>query len=219
MRITIFSDTICPWCFIGKRRFERALSMRPQQVVQVSWQPFQLNPSMPKEGMGRRQYLAAKFGGVDRADRQYDRIRQVGREEGIPFRFDLIARTPNTVDSHRLIQLAGRSDRQDAVVEALFAAYFFEGRDIGDMAVLAGIAAACGLDGAEIERYLASDDDRAGVLEFDENARRNGITGVPCFVIEDRYAVSGAQSPEIFHQIFDLVRQEARYLTGQSAAE
>lgn len=219
MRITIFSDTICPWCFIGKRRFERALAMRPQQVVQVSWLPFQLNPSMPKEGMGRRQYLAAKFGGVDRAERQYDRIRQVGSEEAVPFRFDRIARTPNTVESHRLIQLAGRFDCQNAVVEALFAAYFFDGLDIGDKAVLAGIAAACGLAEAETARHLASDDGRAEVLEFDESARRSGITGVPCFVVEDRYAVSGAQSPEIFHQIFDLVRQEARYLTGQSAAE
>ena len=219
MRITIFSDTVCPWCFIGKRRFERALSMRPDQGPEISWQPFQLNPAMPREGMGRRQYLAAKFGGVDRADRQYDRIRQVGREEGISFAFERITRTPNTVDSHRLIQFAARSGQQGVIVEALFAAYFLEGRDIGEIAVLADIAVACGLDRNDVERYLVEGDDRAQVLFLDENARRSGITGVPCFVIEDRYAVSGAQSPEIFHQIFDLVRQDARYLTGQSAAE
>jgi predicted DsbA family dithiol-disulfide isomerase len=219
MRITILSDTICPWCFIGKRRFERALSMRPELKPQVSWQPFQLNPTMPREGIDRRQYLAAKFGGVDRAERQYDRIRQVGREEGISFDFERIGRTPNTVNAHRLVHLAGRAGLQDDVVEGLFGAYFTEGRDIGEVAVLAEIAAACGLDRAGVARYLAGDEDRASILALDDSARRNGITGVPCFVVEDKYAISGAQSPEIFHQIFDLVRQEARYLTGQSAAE
>lgn len=219
MRVTILSDTVCPWCFIGKRRFERALSMRPDLELQVSWQPFQLNPTMPQDGIDRRQYLAAKYGGVDRAERQYERIRQVGREEGISFNFGRIMRTPNTVNSHRLVHLAGRSGLQDDVMERLFGAYFIEGRDIGKDAVLTEVAAACGLDRESVCRYLAGDEDRAHILALDESARRNGISGVPCFVIEDRYAISGAQSPEIFHQIFDLVRQEARYLTGQSAAE
>jgi predicted DsbA family dithiol-disulfide isomerase len=219
MRITILSDSICPWCFIGKRRFERALSMRPQQSLEVVWKPFQLNPTMPKEGIDRKQYLAAKFGGVERADRQYDRIRQVGREEGIAFDFGRIDRTPNTVNSHRLVYLAGQRGNQDAVVEGLFRAYFIEGRDVGDIAVLADVAAAVGFDRDEVMRYLLGDEDQFQILALDESARRNGITGVPCFIVEDRYAISGAQSPEIFHQIFDLVRQEARYPTGRSAAE
>ena len=214
MRITILSDTVCPWCFIGKRRFERALAMRPQPGLDVTWQPFQLNPTMPREGIDRKQHLAAKFGGMERADRQYDRIRQVGREEGIAFAFDRIARTPNTVDSHRLIQFARHFGKQDALVEALFRAYFLDGRDIGDAAVLADVAILAGLDSRDAARYLAGDEDRSYVLSLDDAARRNGITGVPCFVIEDKYAISGAQSPEIFLQVFDLVRQEARALAG-----
>jgi len=217
MQIDILSDTICPWCFIGKRRFERALAMRPQPGLAVRWLPFQLNPAMPSAGLDRQQYLAAKFGGVERAEKQYDRIRRAGREEGIDFQFDRISHTPNTIDSHRLIHFAGLRGDQEPVVESLFQAYFLEGRDIGNRNVLVDIADTAGLDAAEVSRYLRGDEDRAHVVGLDEAARRNGITGVPCFIVEDRYAVSGAQSPEIFHQIFDLVRQEAAYPAGQTA--
>lgn len=208
MKIDIISDTICPWCFIGKRRLARTLALRPQPSVTVRWRPYQLNPDMPTEGMDRTRYLAAKFGGPNRADRTYDRIRAAGREEGIDFQFERIRRTPNTVNSHRLVSFADRHGVQDAVVEALFLAYFSEGRDVGDAAELADIAAACGIDRGEAAAYLASDEDRERIVAEDEHVRLMGVNGVPCFVVDERYAVSGAQSPEVFFQIFDLVREE-----------
>lgn len=219
MQIDIISDTICPWCFIGKRRFERALALRPQDNLEIRWLPFQLNPTMPSEGMGRRQYLAAKFGGADRAERQYDRLRETGREVGIEFAFERIDTTPNTINSHRLIHFAQNIGKQALIVEALFQAYFFEGEDIGDVDVLTKIGTAAGLEAAALGRYLASDEDRSHIVGLDEKMRRIGISGVPCFIVEDEYAISGAQSPEIFHQIFDLVRQETDFLPGRSAAE
>lgn len=224
MQVAIISDTVCPWCFIGKKRFERALAMRPQEDLRIVWQPFQLNPTMPPQGMVQRSYLAAKFGGPERAERQNERLRQTGREEGIKFNFAAIERTPNTVNSHRLIHYAELAGRQDPIVEALFHAFFCDGLDVGNLDILADIGAANGLDGYELRRYLQSDDDRSHIQTLDEKARQAGITGVPCFVVDDKFAVSGAQSPEIFHQIFDLARQESeeseelQELTGQSAA-
>lgn len=208
MRIEVISDTICPWCFIGKRRLARTLAMRPQPRVDIRWRPFQLNPDMTPAGMERQAYLTMKFGGAGRAERMYDRIAAAGREEGIEFRFDLIGRTPNTVDSHRLVAFAECEGLQDAVVESLFRAYFLDGRDIGDRSVLSDIAAQSGLDRAAVVAYLASDRDRARIVAEDDRVRSLGVTGVPCFIIEDRYAVSGAQSPEVFFQIFDLVRED-----------
>lgn len=193
--------------------------MRPQNDLEIRWLPFQLNPTMQSDGMERRQYLAAKFGGAERAERQYDRLRETGREEGIEFSFEDITSTPNTIDSHRLIYFSQSHDKQAPVVEALFQAYFFEGKDLGDTDVLTDIGAAAGLNRAALRRYLASDDDRGHMVELDQRMRRLGISGVPCFIVEDRYAISGAQSPEIFHQIFDLVRQETDSLPGRSAAE
>lgn len=216
MRIEIISDTTCPWCFIGKRRFEQALGMRPPAALEIAWRPFQLNPGMPEDGMAREAYLAAKFGGRDRADRAYDTISRAGSERSIDFRFDRIRRTPNTVDSHRLIHRAGEEGRQDAVVEALFRAYFEDARDIGDVAVLADVASRAGLRRDAILDYLRGDEDAAYIQAEDERARRMGVTGVPCFVIDGKYAVSGAQSPEVFHQLFDLAMQNA---TAAAAAE
>jgi len=217
MKIDIISDTICPWCFIGKRRLARTLTMRPQPGVEISWRPYQLNPDMPIEGMDRAQYLANKFGGAGRADRMYERIRATGREEGIDFHFERIRRTPNTVNSHRLVAFADRHGVQDAVVEALFMAYFVEGRDVGDNDVLADIAAGCGISCEEAAAYLAGDENQARIVAEDEHVRLMGVTGVPCFIIDERYAVSGAQSPEVFFQIFDLVREEQAQTTTQRA--
>lgn len=209
MRIEIVSDTICPWCFIGKRRLERALDARPRpQAVEIAWQPFQLDPDMPAEGMERHAYLEARFGSLERARRQYRVIEQTGRDLGIHFRFDLIQRTPNSLDSHRLIHYSGLHGRQDAVVEALFLAYFTQGRDIGDVAELGAIAAQAGLDRSAVTRYLRSGEDAGQIVQAGERVRRRGINSVPCFVVEGEYAVSGAQSPEVFQQIFDLVREQ-----------
>ena len=217
MHIRIVSDTVCPWCFIGKRRFERALAMRPQDDLQIDWEPFQLNPTMPAGGMERKSYLAAKFGGLERAERQNERLYKTGMEEGIEFNFGAIGRTPNTVNSHRLVHFSGLAGLQEPVVEALFRGYFFDGRDLGDLDVLIEIGVAMGLDERELGRYLHSDDDRSIILGLDEKARQEGITGVPCFVVDGKFAVSGAQSPEIFHQIFELARQESESASGQTA--
>ena len=201
MLIEIFSDVICPWCFIGTRRLERALAQRPDLDARISWRAFQLNPWMPPEGMTRAAYLEAKFGSRD-ARRIYDDIRRVGETEGISFRFDLIPRTPNTLNAHRLIRLAGQHGRQDQVVEALFGAYFLEGRDIGDMAVLSDIGARANL----AFPGDADDTDADPIRAEDMRARQIGIQGVPCFVIDRSYAVSGAQEPEYFLPLFDLVQ-------------
>jgi predicted DsbA family dithiol-disulfide isomerase len=219
MKIDIISDTICPWCFIGKRRLERALAQRPQEILDISWQPFQLNPDMPRDGMDRESYLAAKFGGQDRARQQYGRIAETGASEGIAFRFDLIRRTPNTVNSHRLIHFAGGYGKQDAMVERLFRAYFLEGCDIGNTEVLTELATAAGMPTDATRRFLEGDAQRDEVLAADEKVRVLGITGVPCFIIEGKYAVSGAQSPEVFFQIFDLVREERAAAEDVSAGE
>jgi len=221
MLIEILSDTICPWCFIGKKRLEKALAMRPMVEYALQWRPYQLNPTMPAEGVDRYGYLTARFGTIDRAERNQDRIRQAGAEEGIGFRFDRILRTPNSVNSHRLIQHAQGLDLQEAIVDALYQAYFLAGQDIGDIGILADIGRSQGMDRADLLTYLASEEDRGQVQSEDEQARQLGVTGVPCYVIEDQYAVSGAQSPEVFVQIIDLVRQEEQELAEMrgSAAE
>jgi predicted DsbA family dithiol-disulfide isomerase len=208
MRLDIYSDTICPWCFIGKRRLERALAERPQPGLQIHWRAFQLNPGMPPEGMDRRYYLEAKFGGVERAGRIYEMVRAAGASEGIRFAFDRIARTPSTLNSHRLIRHASAQGRQEEMLEATFCAYFLEGRDIGSTEVLVELAEDAGLDGDAARRYLECEDDLETVLSEDRTARRLGITGVPCFVFNGRFALSGAQEPEALFQLFDLARED-----------
>ncbi|MFO0997952.1 MAG: DsbA family oxidoreductase [Alphaproteobacteria bacterium] len=209
MRIDIVSDTICPWCYIGKRRFERALRQSGVEA-EIAWRPFQLNPDMPKDGMERSAYLAEKFGGSGRADEIYAPIREAGDAEGIAFAFERIRRTPNTMLSHRLIHHAGTLGRQDAVVEGLFVAYFVEGRNVGAIEELAAIGEAAGLDRATTAAYLSGDTDLERVAAEDEMARRMGIHGVPCFIIERRLMVSGAQSPEIFERAFTMARETPR---------
>ncbi len=208
--VDIVSDAICPWCFIGKRRFEQALAQVPKDVeVLVAWRPYQLNPDMPPEGMDRKTYLATKFGGDARADEIYQRVREAGQTVGIDFDFRSIPRTPNTIDAHRLIGVAGRAGKQDAVVEALFRAYFLEGRDIGNRDVLADIAAAAGLEEKTIRDYLAGRDDVDRVGNEDAMARRMGIQGVPCFILNRKYAISGAQEPAVFLEAIEMLKREA----------
>jgi len=218
MNLDVFSDTICPWCFIGKRRLERALKARPQSGLKVRWRAFQLNPGMPAEGMERRAYIEAKFGGTERARTIYDTVRAAGAGEGIEFAFEKIKRTPNTLQSHRLLRLAAATGDQDAVLEGLFRAYFLEGRDVGDRAVLSEIGAAAGLDRRKTAAFLGSDTDTDTVLSEDVLARRAGINGVPCFIFNGRFALSGAQEPEAFFQIFDLAREQENMLQEAAGA-
>ncbi|MEC9347434.1 MAG: DsbA family oxidoreductase [Pseudomonadota bacterium] len=209
MLIDIVSDTVCPWCYIGKRKLEAALATRPDvQGLRLGWRPFQLNPEMPRSGMDRATYLASKFGGTERANRIYEHIRSAGAQLGIEFRFDAIRRTPSTLDSHRLIRWAGTAGVQDAVVESLFAAYFTKGEDIGDHAVLTRIAREAGMDADLVADLLANDSDLDLVRKEDALARSMGINGVPCFIIDRQYAVSGAQDVPVFHKVFDLAMNE-----------
>ena len=210
MELDIFSDVVCPWCFIGKRRLEAALSDRPQSELLVRWRAFQLNPDMPAEGMDRQTYLERKFGGAANAQRLYNQIGTVGAEVGIDFAFNKIRRTPNTVNAHRLIRLGAHHDREDAVVERLFRAYFLEGCDIGDLGLLGELAGEAGLDAQEAARFLASEEERAAVETEDFSGRQAGITGVPTFIVNRRHAVPGAQPPEVLHKLFDLGREGAQ---------
>ena len=213
MIIDIVSDAICPWCYIGKRRLEKALVMAPQPDLQIGWRPFQLNPDMPAEGMDRKEYLRLKFGDAAGGNR-YQAVEDAGRGEGIPFAFDRIKRTPNTILAHRLIRYATRVHLQDEVVETLFRAYFTEGEDIGDRATLVKLAAAAGLDGTTVDAYLGGAEDDDTIRAEDAFARQIGISGVPCFIIDRQYAISGAQPAEAFIEVFDLARSG-----GESPAE
>jgi predicted DsbA family dithiol-disulfide isomerase len=208
MQLEIFSDTVCPWCYIGKRRLERALRERPMPDLAIRWRAFQLNPGMPAGGMDRRQYMAAKFGSAERAARLFDTVTRVGAEEGIRFSFDRITRTPNTMKSHRLLALAAQHGRQSQLLDRLFAAYFGEGRDIGQSAVLVEIGEESLLPRIEVESALSEDSPIGTTLAEDFLARRQGINGVPYFVFNGRFGLSGAQEPEALYHMFDLARED-----------
>lgn len=214
MKIDIISDTVCPWCFVGKRRLEQALdaflAAHPNVPVELAWRPFQLNPDMPVEGMDRRAYIEAKFGGLDAANEVYARASVAGADSGIDFAFDRIARMPNSLQSHRLIHWCEERapDLVDEIVEALFTAFFIDGRDIGDEDVLTAIGAGAGLPGDEVRAFLAGDKHRDEVADADAEARRIGVTGVPCFIVDRRYAVMGAQPPEALMELFERVLEE-----------
>jgi len=211
MIIDVFSDPICPWCFIGKRRMERAFELYGvADEVTVRWRAFQLNPGMPPEGMDRARYLALKFGGDERAAQIYGMIRETGEAVGIPFAFDRIERTPNTVKAHRLIRFAARSGQDGVVVETLFQRYFLEGQDIGDAGVLHDVAIACGLGGDTVQAWLDGHEEEEEVRNEHDFAVSLNIDGVPCFIVDNRYAVVGAQESEAFGPVFDLVREEGR---------
>jgi predicted DsbA family dithiol-disulfide isomerase len=208
MIIEIISDLVCPWCYIGQRRLERALKQGGVPAPRLVWRAFQLNPDMPAAGVPRQAYLAAKFGGTFHAERIYEAIGEAGASEGIRFAFDRIRTTPNSVPAHRLKRFARRYGTEADVTRRLYAAYFEQGRDIGAAGELADIAAEAGLERGEAVRFLASDEERAAVLAEDIGARRLGINGVPCVVIDGKYALSGAQEPEFFLPLFDLARQD-----------
>lgn len=201
--LDIFSDPICPWCLIGKTALDRALAARPDHPFAVRWHPFQLNPDIPPEGMDRAAYLAAKFGGEDGAARVYGAIAEAAQAAGAPMALDTIARTPNTLDAHRLIHWAEVEGAQAAVVSALFEAYFREGRDLGDREVLADIADGAGMDAALVARLLASSEDVAEIRDREEAARRMGITAVPTFIVAGRHAVPGAQPEALWTEVID----------------
>ena len=211
-RIDVVSDAICPWGYIGKRQLERALdALRAEGLVfTVHWNPFQLNPDMPKEGRDRAAYRAWKFGSAEKAREIDARIQGAAEAVGLNFRQDLMTRTPNTIDAHRLIWFAGQQGVQDAVVEALFQSYFMQGGDIGDHAVLADCAAAGGLDRAEVLAFLAGALADQEMRAADQAAREAGVSGVPSFFLDGYSVFSGAMPAEHMIQAFRRGQQVLR---------
>tara|TARA_R110002020_G_scaffold134027_3_gene299071 strand:+ start:5419 stop:6102 length:684 start_codon:yes stop_codon:yes gene_type:complete len=196
LTIDIVSDVMCPWCYIGKKRLEAALKEVGSEIaVDVRWRPYQLDPTLPKQGKDRKQYMEDKFGGPDGAEKAYANVRAAGAAEAIPFAFEKIPVSANTFDAHRLIRWAGSlgTAAQDAVVDALFKAYFEDGKNIGDDRVLIEAGRQAGLETEVVERLLAGDADRDAVEAEIDQARQMGVTGVPCFIIDMKYAVVGAQ--------------------------
>jgi len=211
LRVDVVSDVICPWCFVGKRRLEAALRGLPDRVeAQVVWHPFELNPDMPRDGIDRRAYRQAKFGSLETSRELDARLTAVGLSAGIPFAFDRIRRTPNTFEAHRLIWMAQQTSVQEPVVECLFRKYFLEGEDVGQRATLVDVAIASGLGRDQAERFLDGDDGVAAVRHAEAEARTLGIHGVPYFIINGKYAISGAQSAEVFVGVFERVLNRER---------
>jgi predicted DsbA family dithiol-disulfide isomerase len=207
--IDVVSDVMCPWCYIGKRRLEAAVAALPEVALDVQWRPFQLDATIPPEGMDRRMYLERKFGGPEAAERVYAPVRAAGEAEAIPFAFDRIRRSPNTINAHRLIRWAGQAGLQEEMVERLFRLYFIEGGDLTDRVVLAKAAAEAGMEHEVAERLLASEADIAEVRADIEAAQNMGITGVPTFIVGGRYAVVGAQPADVLADAIAKARAEA----------
>jgi predicted DsbA family dithiol-disulfide isomerase len=207
MQIDIVSDTVCPWCFIGKRKLERALAQRPDISFDVRWRAFRLDPTIPREGVDRKAYMKAKFGENPNASAMGEALRAAGASVDIAF--DRIEKRPDTIDSHRLIRWAASTGKQDDVVERLFAAYFEHARDIGDSHVLKEIAAEAGMDAELVGDLLAGDDDRETIEQEDMLAHRMGISGVPTFIFENKYMISGAHDSDKLLRVIDKVVEEA----------
>jgi len=196
LAIDVFSDVVCPWCFIGKRRLEKAVALRPDIPVDVHYRPYFLNPWVPREGMSRVDYLTAKFGSPERYEKIALRVAQAAANEGLTYNIGALARQPNTLDCHRLILWGGRLGKAARVKQRLMEIYFSEGGDLSDRDVLVQAASDCGLDPVEVRAMLASDADVAAVEQAAKSAQEAGIEGVPFYVFGNVLAVSGAQAPE-----------------------
>ena len=209
LTIDVVSDVVCPWCYLGEKRLEEALSEEAGPVV-VRWRPYQLDPTIPEGGLDRAEYMEKKFGKSGRLQSVHDNLTRLGAEVGVPFAFDKIKRAPNTLDAHRLIRWSATAGAQREVVDRLFRAYFVEGRDIGDRAVLADIAKASGLDGDLVEQFLNDGSDADEVRREIAEAQAIGVTGVPFFIFAGRLGVPGAQDPETLRRAMAEARQAMR---------
>jgi len=207
--LDIISDPICPWCYIGKVKLDRALAQRPDHGLDIFWRPFQLNPDMPAEGMDRMTYLETKFGGPERAKEIYGRIEDAAAAAGLTVDFAKIKRTPNTFDAHRLIRWARTHELQQPVMDSLFTRYFERGEDIGDRKVLLDVGTEAGLDTKWLTRLYDEDADRDVVTKEEASARQMGISGVPTFILGEKYALSGAQEAETWLDALDRLSQNA----------
>ena len=203
IRLDIFSDPICPWCYIGKANLDRALETHAEHPFEIEWHPFQLNPDMAPEGADRRSYLEARFGGKQNAVAIYARVSEAAEAAGVSINFETMNRVPNTLDAHRLIHWARLEGRQTAMVSTLFRAYFRDGKDIGDKATLAALAGDAGMDAALAARLLATESDRADISARDAPSRSRGVNSVPTFVIANQYVLTGAQPATLWGQVID----------------
>ncbi len=207
MEIDIIFDTVCPWCFIGKKRLEMALAARPHIKVKKTWKPFLLNPEMPPDGIDRTAYLIKKFGSEARINHMYGALGEAGQSVEIDFAFERIHKTPNSVDSHRLLLFAARHGLSDAMVEALvealFGEFFLNGRNTGDTGVLVEIGAKGGLDAGELRAYLESEDGVLQIYDLNVEAHRLGINGVPAYYFNGRFLIAGAQDPQVLARMLD----------------
>jgi predicted DsbA family dithiol-disulfide isomerase len=214
LTIDIVSDVVCPWCYIGKRRIENALALVPDVPVQVNWRPFFLNAWVPREGISREDYLTTKFGSVEAYNGIAGRVVAAANEEGLVYRPDRVKRQPNTIDCHRLIHWAEADGRASEMKQRLMELYFRDGGDLTDTEVLVQAAADCGLDADDTRKRLATDEDVALVSEQAQGASDKGISGVPTYVLAQKYAVSGAQPPELLAR---AIRQVSAEVNAQAA--
>lgn len=204
VKLDIFSDPVCPWCYIGRAELMTALETRPDHPFDIEWHPFQLNPDLPREGMDRREYLQAKFGPPEQVVQIMMPVMQRAQALGLEIDHSLITRTPNTLDAHRVIHWAGLEGRQSAMVARLMRGYFAEGADIGDAATLARLAVDAGVQ-APVARMLAGDADRAEIAARDRHARARGIQGVPCFIVAQSHVLTGAQPAQLWRDVIDEI--------------
>ncbi|MBL6610135.1 MAG: DsbA family oxidoreductase [Rhodobacteraceae bacterium] len=211
VNLDIISDPICPWCFIGKTNLERALESKLNLIFNIRWHPFQLNPEMPEQGMERRTYLETKFGGKEAAVKAYAPVVEHAEMAGLTLNLEAISHTPNTLDAHRLIHWAGVEEKQNAVVDALFEAYFQNGRNIGDSEVLADIADSCGMDAAVVLKLLNSEADKEETRARDASARDMGVNSVPTFIVAGQHAVPGAQPAALWTQVIAELQENISF--------
>lgn len=209
--VDVVSDVCCPWCYLGKRRLDRAIAQMPDVDVVVSWRPYQLDPTIPPEGVDRTAYMKAKFGDLSRVDEIHGRLSSLGSAEGIDYDFDAIKVSSNSLDAHRLIRWAAEEGLQSEMKERLLAAFWTEGDNIGDTDVLVEAATAVGLDGAKVRARLASDEDRDAVIGEIAHFQRMGVRGVPTFILEQKYAISGAQEVETLVEALRDVAEEKAF--------
>lgn len=206
--LDVFSDPVCPWCFIGKTFLDRALESRPAHPFRIEWHPFRLNPDIPSEGANRAEWLDAKFGDRVKAAEMAARVQSAADEAGVLMDIGRADRMPNTLDAHRLIHWAGLEGAQNRVVDALFRAYFRDGSDIGDKALLTALAADCGMDGNAIGRLLDTDADADDIAARDMDARAKGVTAVPTFLVDRQFVLAGAQPVATWQQIIDEIIEQ-----------
>jgi len=218
IEVELIADLACPWCYLGLARLDRARAARPHLAVHLRWRPFLLNPHLPPEGMDRRAYLRAKFGGAAAAQRVYQRIEEAGRTDGVTFAFDRMQRTPNTVLAQRLLLYAEQHGLGDPMMRALFRALFEEGRDLGDPAELLELGAAVGLERETLEAFLASDERADEIVASHRWAERLGVQGVPVFLVDRAHIIAGAQPPEVLTGLLDLAAQRAGSTLDAEAA-